>query len=127
MQYLGEVVRAIDPDPINVGWWIVWIVDPLSIILVHQECDVLLVVPEVLNVGDVPREKKPNSSSIGSSSHLQSHLRILSNVDHVLGWPSACRPHLMKATSVREHSRVPIQVEYVKVMLQGLVIDPKHS
>ena len=51
---------------------------------------VLLVVPEVLNVRDVPGEKQPNCSSIGSPAHLQPHLRILSNVDHVLGRASAC-------------------------------------
>jgi hypothetical protein len=43
---LCEIVGRIDPDSVKVGRGVEGVVDPLPLILVHQQCDVLLVVPK---------------------------------------------------------------------------------
>jgi hypothetical protein len=45
--YLSEVMGRVDPDPIDVGWWVKRVVHLLAVVLVHKDGNVLLQIKKV--------------------------------------------------------------------------------
>jgi hypothetical protein len=45
--YLSEVMGRVDPDPVDVGWWVKRVVHLLAVVLVHKDGNVLLQIRKV--------------------------------------------------------------------------------
>ena len=80
----------------------------LTVAGTDQECDVLLVVSEVCDVRDVPREKEPDRPPSPSIPHRQAELRVVSHAHDVLGGPLVAGPDPVHRRLVREHTGVPV-------------------